>query len=137
VSGIVRLDRKCRWRDASWLCNHLRLDALDCAAANTEFGSDFEDPLLPSVNAFRTAASFLPLSFGRPKGFPDLVPYSRARPILMPSFVAGYLARSLTNVTLLGPASEARASLSATSATAREGAPVRRLRCPRCRGRQH
>ena len=24
-----------------WLCDHLRLDALDCAAANTEFGGNF------------------------------------------------------------------------------------------------
>jgi hypothetical protein len=29
-----------------WLWDHLRLDALDCAAANTHFGGDFQDALI-------------------------------------------------------------------------------------------
>jgi hypothetical protein len=44
-----------------WLWDHLRLDALDCAAANTQFGGDFENPFIAERQRLPNRRLFLAL----------------------------------------------------------------------------
>jgi hypothetical protein len=63
-----------------WLWDHLRLDALDCAAANTQFGGDFQDALIAERQRLPNRGLLLAIELGpteRPSGFRSVFASSR------------------------------------------------------------